>query len=142
MPTPREEFLAGERPDDVALYLADDYVSDERLSQFGTRVDDGVVIVVEGARGKDAFQAATGMEAMSFAKTAMELEGTVDDDLAGGSCPETDREDEHAVQFAFAFAEEQNEDIGGLYADGDVVHAYARCTCGAAYSDKWNVSET
>ncbi|WP_049889375.1 DUF5807 family protein [Natronolimnohabitans innermongolicus] len=137
----RAEFMAGDRPEDVALFLADSYVSDDRFKQFGERVEDGVVIVVGGERGRGAFEAATGTEAMQFAKTAMELEGDVDDDLAGGNCPEDDGSDDHEVQFVFAFAEEQNEDIGGLYADGDVIHAYAKCTCGAAYSDKWNARE-
>ncbi|MDQ2051047.1 DUF5807 family protein [Natronolimnohabitans sp. A-GB9] len=141
MTDPREEFLAGERLDDVALFLADSYVSDDRLEQFGEPVDDGIVIVVDGERGRNAFQAATGMQAMQFAKSAMELEGIIDDDLAGGSCPEAPDDDEHAVQFVFAFAEAQNEDVGGIYADGDVIHAYARCTCGTAYSDKWNVPD-
>ena len=137
----RTEFLAGERPEDVALYLADTYVSDDRLAEFGESVDDGVLIVVDGERGRNAFQAATGTDAMGFAKTAMGLEGVVDDDLTGGQCPEASTGEDHAVQFVFAFAEEQNEDVGGLYAEGDVIHAYARCTCGTAYSDRWAVSD-
>ncbi|WP_254525211.1 DUF5807 family protein [Natrinema caseinilyticum] len=146
MSDPREEFLAGERPDDVALYFADSYVSDDRLEQFGDRVDDGVLIVVDGERGRNAFRAATGTGAMEFAKSAMNLEGDVDDDLAGGQCPEaSDTEasddDGHAVQFVFAFAEERNEDVGGIYAEGDVIHAYAQCTCGTAYSDRWNATD-
>ena len=140
MTDPRAQFLAGERPDDVALFLADSYVSDDRLEQFGDRVDDGVVIVVDGERGRNAFQAATGTGAMEFAKSAMGREGGIDDDLAGGTCPDAAEGGDHAVQFVFAFAEEQNEDVGGIYAEGDVVHAYAQCTCGTAYSDRWNVA--
>ncbi|SFC71530.1 hypothetical protein SAMN05444422_11627 [Halobiforma haloterrestris] len=136
----REEFLAGDRPDDVALFLADSYVSDDRLAEFGEDVDGGVLIVVDGERGRSAFQAATGTGAMQFAKSAMEHEGIVDADLAGGTCPETPGDDagDHEVQFVFAFTEEQNEDVGGIYAEGDVVHAYAQCSCGVAYSDRWN----
>ncbi|WP_137289335.1 DUF5807 family protein [Natronorubrum halophilum] len=140
MTDPREEFLAGERPDDVALFLADSYVSDDRLERFGERVEDGIVIVVDGESGRNAFQAATDMEAMQFAKSAMDLEGEIDDDLADGRCPDATEGEEHAVQFVFAFAEEQNEDVGGIYAEGDVVHAYAQCTCGTAYSDRWNAT--
>ncbi|RQH03542.1 DUF5807 family protein [Natrarchaeobius oligotrophus] len=140
MTTPREEFLAGERLDDVALYLADSYVSDDRLERFGTRVDDGVLIVVDGERGRNAFRAATGTGAMEFAQSAMGLEGIVDDELTDGQCPEAPGDDDHEVQFVFAFAEERNEDVGGIYAEGDVVHAYARCSCGTAYSDRWNVA--
>ena len=139
----REEFLAGERPDDVALFLAESYVSDDRLEQFGERVDDGTLIVVDGERGRNAFKAATGTGAMEFAKSAMNTEGEIDDDLAGGQCPavDADADSEHAVQYVFAFAEEQNESVGGIYADGDVVHAYAQCTCGMAFSDRWNATE-
>ncbi|ELY41764.1 DUF5807 family protein [Natronorubrum tibetense] len=140
MTNAREEFLAGERPDDVALFLADSYVSDDRLEQFGDRVEDGVLIVVDGERGRSAFQAATGTQAMEFAKSAMDLEGEIDDELSSGDCPEATDGEEHAVQFVFAFAEEQNEDVGGIYAEGDVVHAYAKCTCGTAYSDRWNAT--
>jgi len=143
MSTQREEFLAGKRPDDVALFLAESYVSDDRLEQFGERVDGGTLIVVDGERGRNAFKAATGTGAMEFAKSAMSTEGEIDDDLAGGQCPddETDADGEHAVQYVFAFAEEQNESVGGIYADGDVVHAYAQCTCGTAFSDRWNATD-
>ncbi len=137
----REEFLAGERPDDVALFLADSFVSDDRLERFGDPVADGTLIVVDGERGRNAFQAATGTGAMEFAKSAMSTEGEIDDDLAGGQCPDAGDGD-HAIQFVFAFAEEQNEEVGGIYADGDVIHAYAQCTCGTAFSDRWNVTES
>ncbi|WP_049928359.1 DUF5807 family protein [Halopiger goleimassiliensis] len=142
MSDPREEFLAGERPEDVALFLADSYVSDDRLAEFGDAVENGVLIVVDGERGRNAFQAATGTDAMAFAKNAMGLEGVIEDDLTGGQCPEASTDEDHAVQFVFAFAEEQNEDVGGIYADGDVIHAYAQCTCGTAYSDRWVVTES
>ncbi|MCU4974305.1 DUF5807 family protein [Halobacteria archaeon AArc-m2/3/4] len=141
----REAFLAGERLEDVALFLADSYVSDDRLEQFGERIDDGVLIVVDGERGRNAFKAATGTGAMEFAGSAMGTEGVVDGDLTGGTCPEaagSEAEDEdHHTQFVFAFAEEQNEEVGGLYADGDVIHAYAQCECGTAYSDRWTLEE-
>ncbi|NGM70126.1 hypothetical protein G6M89_14105 [Natronolimnobius sp. AArcel1] len=135
----RAEFLSGERPDDVAIFLADSYVSDDRLEQFGERVDGGTLIVVDGERGRGAFQAATGTGAMQFAKSAMDLEGDIDEDLTDGVCPDADDDTAtHEPQYIFAFAEEQNEDVGGLYAEGDVIHAYAQCTCGTAYSDRWN----
>ena len=143
----REAFLAGERLEDVALFLATDYVDDDRLAGYGEAVDDGVVIVVDGERGRNAFKAATGTDAMGFARAAMEHEGLIDGDLTGGTCPEeppaddevTEGDDEHGVQFIFAFAEAQNEEVGGIYADGDVIHAYAQCRCGTAYSDRWTI---
>jgi hypothetical protein len=139
----REQFLAGERPDDVALFLADGYLSDgDALAEHGERVDGGVVLVVDGDRGRAVFQRATGMDAMGFARRA-DREGRVARDLTGGDCPEADEEnsEEHAVQFVFAFAEEQNEEAGGRYAEGDVVHAYAYCTCSTAYSERWVAGE-
>ncbi|WP_435361461.1 DUF5807 family protein [Haloarchaeobius sp. DFWS5] len=135
----REEFLTGERPDDVALYLADSFVDDiGRLEKFGERTDDGILIVVDGESGRNAFTVGTGADAMTFAQEAMGTEGTIDADLTGGECPECD---DGAVDYVFAFAEEQNEEVGGLYADGDVIHAYARCTCEVAYSHKWVAGE-
>ncbi len=137
----REAFLAGDRPDDVALFLADSYVSDDRLADFGTPVDGGVLIIVDGERGRGAFEAATGTPAMEFAQSAMKREGTIADDLTDGTCPDEGDGGEHAPQYIFAFAEEQNADVGGIYAEGDVIHAYAKCVCGTAYSDRWNVRD-
>lgn len=82
------EFRAAERPDDVALFLADSFVDDDRLERFGERVEGGVVIVVDGESGRSAFEAATGTGAMEFARTAMDREGEIDDDLTAGSCPD------------------------------------------------------
>jgi hypothetical protein len=141
------EFLAGERLDDVAIFLADDYLdADGRLSEIGDAVDGGVVLVVPGEKGRRAFASGTGMDAMEFARKAMNADGEIAPRLNDGDCPEaaTDGgsdDDGHSVQFVFAFAEEQNEGVGGLYADGDVMHAYAHCACGANYSHKWVVGE-
>jgi hypothetical protein len=137
MSDPREEFLAGERPDDIALYLADSYVADERFEQYGDRVEDGIVMIVDGESGRNAFEAATDTEAMAFAQLAMKREGEIAADLTDGTCPDAGDGERHAPEFVFAFSEEQNEEVGGLYAEGDVVHAYAQCSCGTAYSDRW-----
>jgi hypothetical protein len=145
MSNPREEFLAGERPEDVALFLADSYVADDRFEKFGDPVENGIVMVVDGQSGRNAFKAATDTDAMGFAKTAMQREGEIANDLTDGSCPDADEDgadgEAHEPQFIFAFAEEQNEDVGGIYAEGAVIHAYAQCTCGTAYSDRWNATD-
>lgn len=134
-----EEFLAGERLDDVALFLTHDYMDEAgRIANVGEDVENGVVLVVPGDDGRQMFAAGTGMDAMQFAKNAMGQEGTIDPNLAGGDCPEGDS-DEHQVKFVFAFAEEENPGVGGIYADGDVIHAYAQCECGQSYSHKWVV---
>ncbi|MFC5365517.1 DUF5807 family protein [Salinirubrum litoreum] len=145
------EFLAGERPEDVALFLADDYLDEDgTIASHGESVDGGVVLVADGEQGRSIFSAGTGMDAMQFAKGAMGNEGDIAADLAGGVCPasesvdanEADEDDaDHAVQFVFAFAEEQNEEVGGLYAEGDVIHAYAHCDCGESFSHKWVTGE-
>ena len=31
----------------------------------------------------------------------------------------------------------EDEAVGDLYAEGDVMHAYAACDCGTTYSEKW-----
>ncbi len=140
-----DEFLAGDRLDDVVFYVSDDYLDDDsRLREVGTETDGGVRLILDGETGRSAFQAGTGMDAMEFAKEAMGTEGTISRSLDGGECPFADADDsdeEHRVRFVFAFAEAQNEDVGGLYAEGDVVHAYAHCTCGGSYSHKWIVGE-
>jgi hypothetical protein len=133
------EFLAGDRPDEVALFLTDDELDDDGvLAERGAPADGGVVLVMPGDRGRSAFAAGTGMDAMTFAQEAMETEGRIDRTLDGGACPDADGGD-HALRFVLAFAEEQNESVGGIYAEGDVIHAYARCACGASYSDRWVV---
>jgi hypothetical protein len=140
------EFLAGERPADVALFLADDYLDEDgTIASHGEAVDGGVVLVADGERGRNIFSAGTGMDAMQFAKGAMGTEGDIAADLSGGVCPASESadasDDAHAVQFVFAFAEEQNEEVGGLYAEGDVIHAYAHCDCGESFSHKWVTGE-
>jgi len=135
-------FLAGDRPDDVCIYLHEGGVgSVDELLEIGTRVDDGVVLVLPGEDGRAAFESATGLDPMDFAGTAMQTDGDVDADCTGGTCPEAAeslRED-HYVRFVFAFAHAENEAAGGRYAEGDVIHGYAACACGRAYSEKWVV---
>jgi hypothetical protein len=131
------EFLAGERLDHVALFLAEEHLDEEgRLAEYGEPVDGGVVVVVPGEEGRRLFSAGTGMDAMEFSRRAMETEGHVERDLSGGEAP-----DGSAATFVFAFAEARNEEVGGLYAEGDVVHAYAGTSEGAAFSDRWVVGE-
>ena len=134
-------FLAGDRPDDILIYLHETALgSVEDLLEVGIRVEDGVVLVLPGDNGQAAFESATGLDPMEFAGAAMERDGDIDDDCTGGVCPDAESGDEHYVTFVFAFAEARNEEVGGLYAEGDVVHGYASCACGATYSDKWVAS--
>lgn len=135
----RSEFLAGERLEDVALFLAADQLDESgKLADAGEEVDGGVVLVRPGDQGRKLFSAGTGQDAMEFAKEAMGEGGRVDADLAGGECPAGEG-DEHEVKYVFAFAEAENPEVGGLYAEGDVIHAYAKCACGESYSEKWVV---
>ncbi|AUX09712.1 hypothetical protein AArcSl_2087 [Halalkaliarchaeum desulfuricum] len=155
-------FLAGQRLDDVAIFVSDAHLEGaESLTDLGESVDSGVVIVVPGENGRQAFSAGTGIDAMEFAKEAMGTEGTIGRRLDSGVCPVAgeidtgnaapgdsapgdsapDQEGDHEPEFVFAFAEEQNEEVGGLYAEGDVIHAYAQCSCGESYSHKWVVGD-
>ncbi len=137
--TAREAFCAGERPDDILVYLADGAVSDpEALGEHGESVTDGTVLVLPGESARDAFRSATGIDPMAFARQAGDTEGDVERTLLGATCPaEGSAGDGHDTRFIFAFAEPQNEAAGGLYAEGDVIHAYVACTCGETYSDRW-----
>jgi hypothetical protein len=137
----RDEFLAGERPDEVVLYFADETTDGSGLADHGLQTPTGVLLVLPGEHGREAFSAGTGVDAMTFAGQAMGAEGEVAMTLDGGSCPADEGEAAHTLRFLLAFAEEQNEDVGGQYAEGAVVHAYAQCSCGAAYSDRWTVGE-
>lgn len=142
-----EEFLAGERLDDVAIFVSDSHLDESgRIANVGETVDSGVVLVVPGDDGRQAFAAGTGMDPMAFAKEAKGTDGTIAPTLDAGTCPaDGDGPDspgtDHSVEFVFAFAEARNEEVGGLYADGDVIHAYAQCSCGASYSHKWVVGD-
>jgi hypothetical protein len=140
-----DEFVSGERPEDVLIYLADETLGNpDALADVGERVDGGVVLVVPGDQGRQALQSAAGVDPMAFAKEAMDADGDVDADCTGGTCPNAgagDQAIDHAVRFVFAFAEEQNPEAGDIYAEGDVLHAYARCACGQAYSEKWVAGE-
>ncbi|MEM4782126.1 MAG: DUF5807 family protein [Halalkalicoccus sp.] len=134
-----DEFLAGERPEDVAIYLSSDSVDDlGKLAAYGEETAAGVVLTVPGDSGRSAFSKVAGTDAMAFAKEAMDAEGEIDADLSGGACPACGADD---VRYTFAFAEEENDEVGGLYAEGDVIHAYARCGCSVAFSDRWVAGE-
>ncbi|MFB6093956.1 MAG: DUF5807 family protein [Halanaeroarchaeum sp.] len=137
------DFLAGDRTDDVALYVASDRLSnpEDLLSRPVARAaGDGVLLVVDGDTGRSVFGRVTGRDAMDFAGAAMHRDGEIDPSLAGGTCPDApadDKETPHEPAFVFSFAEAQNEEVGGIYAEGAVIHAYAQCSCGTAYADKW-----
>ena len=132
-----DAFLTGDRPDDILIYLHEEGVgSMAELVEIGVRVDDGVVLVLPGEEGQAAFQRATGLDAMDFAGMAMDTDGEIADDCTGGTCPDDDGSGDHYAKFVFAFVEEQNEAVGGIYAEGDVRHGYAACACGTTYSEK------
>mgnify|MGYP006272643263 FL=1 len=133
-----EQFLAGERLDDVAIYIDEGQLGDDHnLGEAGKEVDTGIVLVVPGEAGRNAFKGATGIGAMEFAKEAMGRDGEIESTLAGGVCPDDDGDEAHNIEFVLSFAEAENEDVGGLYAEGDVIHAYAHCSCGVNFSHKW-----
>lgn len=164
-------FLAGRRPDHVVIVLADELLAEpEALEGYAEPVANGLALVLPGHRGRSVFRRATGHDPMAFARDASDRESPIARDLSGGDCPEApgadavddadgegnggavtdgdrdgdleaDDRGEHYPTVVFSFAEAQNEDIGGLYARGDVVHAYARCACGARYADRWVAGE-
>jgi hypothetical protein len=139
--TPYEQFLAGDRHDDILVYLHEDTVGDlDALAGVAEPVADGAVLVLPGDQGSAVFERATGIAPMSFAGDAMDTEGEIDPELTDGTCPSRS-EAEHRVKFVFAFSEAQNEAVGDLYAEGDVLHAYAACACGTTYSDKWVIGD-
>ncbi|MFB6121641.1 MAG: DUF5807 family protein [Halobacteriaceae archaeon] len=129
----REAFLAGERPDDVAIFI-DDAVVEGDLSDAAERTDEGWLLVVDGESGRSVFQRLAGVDPMAFARQAGDNRTSVSRDLIDGECPV---DTEHTPEYVFAFVEAQNEDVGGLYAEGPVVHAYAHCECGTDYSERW-----
>jgi len=135
--TDRAAFLAGQRPEDVQIYLHEDVLSNpEALASHGEAVEDGIVLLLDGDQARTIFQEATGIDPMALASDAMDTDGTVAHDCAGGTCPVGGGRNHHP-RLIFAFAEEQNEEVGGLYAQGPVIHAYVACACGERYSDKW-----
>ena len=76
--TKREEFLAGDRPEDVAFFLHEDAVDDVgALSEYAETVPEGVVLVLPGEQGRSAFKKAAGQDPMQLAQAAMETEGTI-----------------------------------------------------------------
>jgi hypothetical protein len=137
--TRREEFFSGTRPEDVAIYLAENTVDEiGKLAKYGEEVEGGIVLTIPGESGRNAFSKVAGQDAMAFAKEAMDEDGEIDSDLTDGTCPACGADD---LDYVFAFSEEQNEEVGGLYAEGDVIHAYAQCGCGTAFSDRWVAGE-
>lgn len=137
----REAFLAGERADDIHIYLHDETASNpDALLDHGERVDEGIVLVLPGDEARTLFQRAVGIDPMALAREAMGTEGTVDRNCTDGVCPAGDGSS-HYPRFVFAFCEEENPEAGGLYAEGPVIHAYVACGCGERYSDRWVAEE-
>ncbi|MFB6147240.1 MAG: DUF5807 family protein [Halobacteriaceae archaeon] len=136
----RAAYLAGERPGDVALYVPDRTVDDPSTladHDDADRLADGSLLVVDGERGRRVLARLVGGDPMEFAQEAGRAESPVARDLTGGTCPEAGQDEDHAVRFVFSFAEAHHPEDDGIYAEGPVIHAYARCTCDAAYSDRW-----
>lgn len=133
----RQEFLSGDRLDDVLIFIGEGELSDSGLAEHGEQCDGGVVLVLDGETGRTVFERATGVEAMTFANSAMNTDGTIERDCLGGACPSGQPNADHQVRFLLAFTEAKNPDVGGIYAEGDVLHAYATCACGTTYTDKW-----
>lgn len=139
-----DAFLAGELPGTVAIYLADEHLTNaEALADRAERVEGGYVLVLPGERGRRLFPTVADDDPMAFARAASERDGAIDRELAGGTCPDAGGGDpaEHALRFLLAFSQEQTEGLGEPYASGDVVHAYAQCACGTAYADRWVVGD-
>lgn len=137
MASRRAAFLAGDRPEDVHVFLHESVVSNlDPLLDHGERVENGVALVVPGEDASSIFESATGIAPMAFARQAMDTDGDVADDCTDGTCPECGADE---PRFVFAFLEEQNDEAGGLYAEGPVMHGYAACQCGTYYSEKWVV---
>jgi len=138
-----EEFLAGERHGDVTIFLhADANAELEDLAAAGIETDDGAFIVIDGEQGRSVFQTATGRDPVGLASEARENESHVEADLTGGECPsDEDESSDHFSKYIFAFSEAQNEAVDGIYAEGDVMHAYVVCNCGTTYADKWLLDE-
>lgn len=137
--TAHRAFLDGDRPGDVLVYLPDRTVSDPaRLAEHGRHTGEGTVLVVPGERGRAVLRRAVGVDPMALARRAADTDGSVAPDCTGGTCPDGPGApvEDHRVRLVFAFAEPRNEAAGGPYAEGDVVHAYAACECGTAYSDR------
>ena len=144
MNTSIDAFLAGDKPQHVAAYFSNASLSDpETLAEqpYAEAADNGVRMVVPADAGRAAFESATRMDPMDFAGEAMGTEGAITGGLTEGECPGAAEGGEHDLRIVFSFAEAQNEEAGGLYAAGDVIHAYAQCSCGVAYSDKWLAGE-
>lgn len=135
----RESFLAGERPSDIHIFLHDESVSNiDALADHGERVEDGIALVMDGDQARTVFQESTGVDPMALAQEAMKRDGSVTENCISATCPDGS---DHTPKFIFSFAEEQNEEVGGIYADGPVIHAYVACDCGTRYSDKWVVED-
>jgi len=135
----RAAFLDGERPSDIHIFLHEDSVSNlDALEAHGERLAEGIALVLDGDEARGIFQRTTGIDPMGLAQDAMGTDGEIGSECTTATCP--DGED-HTPQFIFSFVEEQNEEVGGLYAEGAVIHGYVACECGTRYSDKWVVEE-
>ncbi len=141
--TKHTEFLAGERPEDVLFFLHEDAVSNPgALAEYADEVEDGHVLVLPGDDGRSAFQSATGIDDGTGSagdgnrgrhRRRPDRRGLSDRRGGAGERPHD------PIRLRLRRGTERGR--RRLYAEGDVVHAYAVCACGERYSDKWVVGE-
>ncbi|MFB6254969.1 MAG: DUF5807 family protein [Halobacteriaceae archaeon] len=137
-----DEFLAGNRPNDIALYFANSFLDNpENLSDYGVSVANGVILIVDGSTGRSIFNEVTGMQPMQFAQRAMQTSGSIESSLTSAECPNSTASNNHFIKFLFAFVEEEKNNIDGIYDQGDVMHVYAFCSCDTAFSDRWVINK-
>ena len=131
-----DEFLAVNRHDDIVLFLSEHVVDEHSaIRDQALSVETGCVLTISGTRAQQIVESAIGMGPMAFAKKAMGTRVHVDRELKDAACPSGHTD--HETEFILAFSEAENQAVGGLYAQGPVIHAYTQCSCGALAADKW-----
>jgi hypothetical protein len=133
------QFVAGNRPEHVMLFQRDGTgpLSDN-AQELGHEVADGTVIVAPAVMAQEIVSEVLSPSPTEFTDRAREREGEIESFLTAGTCPDAGEDDgKHLLEQLFAFVQPEDQSLGEMYAKGDVMHAYAQCSCQAHYSDKW-----
>lgn len=134
-------FIAGEKPKHILLYhgIGAGKLPDQ-AAKLAHDIEDGHVMVLPAAMAQEIADKVLIPDLSTFSERSRERGGAIESFLTAGTCPEAmDNGKGHTLEQIFAFVQPKDELLGGIYAKGDVMHAYALCSCQTYYSDRWVV---
>ncbi|WP_254280489.1 DUF5807 family protein [Haloarcula marina] len=138
-----EQFIAGNRPGHIMLFQHENATSlPDDASKVAKNAAEGKMIIQPAVMARDLIDKVLVPNISQFTELSQKRQGNIEPYLTSGDCPEanSNHDEDHIIEQLFAFVQPKHNSLGGIYADGDVMHAYARCSCQVHYSDRWVIA--